>query len=62
MQLVKLVVLGPFSMVGAALQWAWGSMRILWAAVLALVSATRSGWRAMSAVSQGTRNVGEQVC
>ncbi|EIE25633.1 hypothetical protein COCSUDRAFT_83640 [Coccomyxa subellipsoidea C-169] len=60
-RLVKLVVLGPFSMVGAALQWAWGSMRILWAAVLALVSATRSGWCAMSAVSQGTRNVSEQA-
>lgn len=61
LQLVKLVVVGPISMLSAALQWAGGSLRIVWAALLALVSALRSGWRAMSAVQQGTWQVGEQV-
>ena len=61
LQLLKLVVTGPFVMIGAALQWAWGSVRVVWAALLTLGSATRSGWRAMSAVRQGTPSIGDQV-
>lgn len=61
MQLLKLVVVGPISMVGAALQWAWGSVRVVWAALVALFSVMRDGWRATSVVRQGTRQVGEQV-
>ncbi|CAL8460798.1 g329 [Coccomyxa elongata] len=60
-QLLKLVVVGPISMVGAALQWAWGSVRVVWAALVALYSVMRDGWRATSVVRQGTRQVGEQA-
>ena len=49
------------SIVGAAVQWACSSMRVVWAALVALFSVMHEGWRATSVVRQGTGQVGQQV-
>ena len=58
-QVAKLAVVGPFSVVAGAAQYAWACLAVVWTAAATLAGAARSGWRALVAGARLAPAVGQ---